>query len=332
MPAPLQALLRRFSEDELARLMLDKLLFDVRESPLRPDVNLEKARNTSLATLRAAAVIPPTDKRIPSNPILTFSEGAWKGLPPPECIQRLQEMGRPIEVSCSCVEVAASATIKAMSDLFEVNVVANSSDPNGYAQVRSVAEDDSIDFVIAPNAPFFLAGMPRLERTFRMLFPVHGELQYVFRRRGTLWSEVKRIHVLPQSSAEEQVLGERHTPRGESPKIEMPEITAATIPNLLLDLDRPDSVLVWEPLASALRRHPEVEREEESVFRLWISLFSHRRWQHARMRNQLRAFQEVFLASWIRCASEPQYAVGLLARDAEFRQSFAVACEQSPAA
>lgn len=330
VPERLRGLIRRLSEDDLYRIKLEKLLLDIRESPLRTDVNLKTAFGRSIANLLEANIVGDRDPRIPSSPLLTFSENAWKGEPAIQDIKALQTLGRPIMVNCSCINVAASATLKAMADLFEINVIPYFGDPNGYSQVRTVADDDSVDFLVTANAPFFMAGISRLARRFRLLFPVHGEFQYVFKRSGTLWEEVKRVHILPQSSAEEQVLGGRHMPKTRSPSpVETLEIPASAIPNLLLDLDRPEAVVVWEPLASSLRRHPEVEREEESVFRFWISLFCQKRWRGPKMRRALTAFEEVFLAAWVRCKSNPNYAINLLRYDDQYQKDFALACAQA---
>jgi hypothetical protein len=331
LPEPLKNLFRAWGRQQINNIITKKLCADFDYSVLRSGADLQVSFQRSINRFKNAHVLAENhrDQRIPAQPMVIFPELCWRGKAPDSALRLLHAIPQPIEVNCACIEVAAVAALKAMVARFGVNVITNFQDPNGYSQIQSVRRTpDKVDFLVIANAPFFLAQSPAIAQNFRLLLPLHVEWQYVFKQLGTTWDRVREIHMVPQSSAEEQVLSSAHLPSDvNASRVKPIEISPAVIPNLLLNLETPQAVLVWEPLASVLSKNKGVMPAEDCPkFGVWISLVGHKRWLERMRKEEMRAFQEIFLAAWIFCSENQKYANSLVSADPQFKEAFSLAC------
>jgi hypothetical protein len=81
----------------------------------------------------------------------------------------------------------------------------------------------------------------------------------------------------------------------------------ATVP----DLDPGDMVIAWEPLASGLESTHRFIRLAE--FKLWVSLYCHKRWQRGALRALKERFTRLFSTEWIYCRQHREWALECLA-------------------
>ena len=73
------------------------------------------------------------------------------------------------------------------------------------------------------------------------------------------------------------------------------------------ELDPGDMVIAWEPLASGLESKHRLARFAE--FKLWVSLYCHKRWQRGALRVLKDQFSRLFSSEWIYCRKNREWAL-----------------------
>lgn len=165
--------------------------------------------------------------------------------------------------------------------------------------------DDQADFLLTPHGPFLLVG-DHGALDYRRLTPVYEYAQAVLTRTGRVKGGRRRVLVYKGGSPDEQLLVHG------APESAEPEIVTS-LEKLLAQVDElapGDRVIAWEPLASGLQAKRAFERSGD--YRLWISLFCHKRWQEGALRRLQTQFKQLFASEWSFCRSNRDWAVECL--------------------
>lgn len=295
-----------------------------KDSPLTGGWSPERARDDARRRLRMAQAITPgvTDKRLPSLHSLVISDH----LSTPECrehvavlIAHIKSNG-PIVVNCSCIEVAAVCVVKSMCLRYGLDIQIDYADRTSHDQIQKIEthSQDYFDFVIAANAPIFLR--PEALNNYVGLFECHCERQFVFRKKGKTYGRSSLVFVHRESAAEEQYRA----------KVGIPEGVSAEAVDRLEDvrfaadhLEAGEMLITWNPVAHALRRNTSLEVLCDSEYRVWASLFCHRRWREPSLLSACNAFSLLFQNEWKQCASNLSYSLAILSTDSPFMSALA---------
>lgn len=241
-------------------------------------------------------------------------------------------------VNCESVEVAALATLLNCREKYGFGVDILQEDQSGRQVVLRLNSNDSADFVIAANAPFFLLGIDKA-LDYCLVAPIHAEEQLLLRKRGRRRSRFSSILVYSDSSAKEQFLNmkrnRKQRPIWGAREPWSNEIVAEVMRakpiyvDSLVDLVQSskhllpgDFVIAWQPLSDGLRLMDKSLIPVSEPFHLWVSLFAHRRWFEGSL-NALRVdFLRMFLYEWRICRRFRSWAWSNVSCDPDFRYYF----------
>ncbi|MBI1929905.1 hypothetical protein HYR99_37340 [Candidatus Poribacteria bacterium] len=224
-------------------------------------------------------------------------------------------------LAATAAPVAAISVLRAIHSkyhqLYGVNIKTVFNYLYGPDQISDINRDDSFDFLIAVDSPFYITGKSHA-RKYRQLFPIHWDANFAVRRRASSPRLTRQILFCPGTSADEQL---RVT--SEIVTAEPKDVDFSDLSRLINDLDEGQSILSWDPIASTLAQHPFLEKEFGMEYKAWRSLYCHRRL--CRQQTFLQAFVNVFVAEWNYYWSQPQEVVKNLLDDKEFLFYFASA-------
>lgn len=337
---------------QLRHLAQRKLISDFQKSYLQSPSDLENEKRRSYEILAAAGTLKDTRLRLLFRESSTRSS-AYDGLSSKIALnlvrKHIQGHGK-IAVLISSIAVGPMATLRSLqtrhAELKE-SLEIQYQDANGREQMRTLLQEGPVsDFVIAPDGAFFMS-THSVHDEYQWLTPFFFEDQYVLRRTdwtaavgGTVWT-------FPMSAAETMIRALNPLGRDRKKVCEMEPrpwlagmkilyCEAKDMPRVALNLDRPDMLVAWEPLASELIRQSKEQRRRDpkrpileavpgSWFPVVFSLSAHERWATKDRESLRNAFEELLIAEWNFCRLRPEYAWGLLANDLEFLQYFASA-------
>lgn len=308
------------SKDEW-RLARDKLMKDFRGSCLHDLELLEEAIEECHHRIRLIASRRriPLDGRFSREPVLVpprrHETGSSLSQAPSvgevEAVKALLQYSRtaPLVVNVGAYSPACLAVLQSLRRRYGLECRAIFEDLSGRQQVLRLFHDDDADFLFAPHAPMLLVGdVGALD--YRWLTPVHSYEQVVFRVPGPASSRRRgrRLLVYKGGSPEEQLLAGTAIPPTAAPEwVSSLESLVAWVPGL----DAGDMVIAWEPLAAGLESKHRLDRV--SQFRLWQSLYCHKRWQRGALRGLKEQFRRLFAGEWIYCRGNREWAAECLA-------------------
>jgi DNA-binding winged helix-turn-helix (wHTH) protein len=213
----------------------------------------------------------------------------------------------PLLVNVGSYAPACIAVLQSLRRRYGVDVRSDFQDLTGRQQILRLYHTDEADFLFAPHAPFLLVG-DQHELHYRWMTPVHAYEQAVLRTPGTPRGRRRKLLVYKDGSPEEQVMARAGIPASADPEIVVGlERLLAQVP----DLDPGDMVIAWEPLASGLESKHRLARIAE--FRLWVSLYCHKRWQRGALRPLKDQFSRLFSSEWIYCRKNREWSLECLA-------------------
>ena len=213
----------------------------------------------------------------------------------------------PLVVNVGSYAPACIAVLQSLRRRYGLDVRSDFEDLTGRQQILRLQYDDEADFLFAPHAPFLLVADPRALR-YRWMTPVHAYEQAVLRAPGIPKGRRRKLLVYKGGSPEEQVMARAGIPASAEPE------TVVGLEKLLADVrDLPpgDMVIAWEPLARGLESRHRLTRIAE--FRLWVSLYCHKRWQRGALRALKDQFSRLFSSEWIYCRKNREWALECLA-------------------
>lgn len=257
----------------------------------------------------------PLDGRFPDEPL--FAPPRWlRGpsatpeRPDADVAARARELlehaqASPIVVNVGAYSAACIAVLSSLRRRYGLNVKSDFQDLSGRQQILRLYHDDEADFLLTPHGPFLLVG-DHGALDYRRVTPVYEYTQAVLTVTGRARGRRRRALVYKGGSPDEQllVLG---APSGAQPEI------VTSLEKLLAHVDElapGDMVIAWEPLASGLQATRSFARGEE--YRLWISLYAHKRWQQGALRALQTQFKQLFASEWSFCRSHRDWAVECL--------------------
>jgi hypothetical protein len=272
-----------------------KLNSDFDNSPLSSRSSAILALQGAIGTMVKARLVMQNDPRLPKEELIDkITEASWIGLSAEKDLKILSKHG-PISISCTAVPVAAIAVFRHINEKYHhkygVSIEVVSNYLYGPDLVKAVNKDDRFDFIVTVDSPFYIAGKGEA-RKYRQLFPICWDANYAVRKSVPEAKITREILFCPESAAEEQILVAPATLAG----ARSTEVDFADLSTLVDRLDAGQAILSWDPIASTLAQHPYLEKEFGTEYRVWRSLYCHRKYN----RNQtlLRAFVNVFVAEW----------------------------------
>lgn len=247
-------------------------------------------------------------------PRRSTASGPWRAPDEPdaEVASNAAELARyanrnPILVNVGSYAPACIAVLQSLRRRFGLDVRLDFQDLTGRQQILRLHHDDEADFLFAPHAPFLLVGDHRA-LFYRWMTPVHAYEQAVLRTPGTSKGRRHKLLVYKDGSPEEQVMARAGIPASAEPEITVSlDKLLAAVP----DLDPGDMVIAWEPLAAGLESKHRLTRLSE--FKLWLSLYCHKRWQRGVLRTLKDQFTRLFSSEWIYCRGHREWALECLA-------------------
>jgi hypothetical protein len=154
---------------------------------------------------------------------------------------------------------------------------------------------------------------------YRRVMPIHAYRQTLLKAPGLARGRSCKLLVYRDSSAEEQLIGRAGIPASAAPEM------IASFETLVANVEKlspGDMVIAWEPLASGLESTHKFRRLAE--YRLWVSLFCHKRWQRGALRNLKNQFKEMFIREWIFCRRNREWAIECLRVELKALEFFTV--------
>jgi DNA-binding winged helix-turn-helix (wHTH) protein len=253
----------------------------------------------------------PLEGRFPDEPL--FVPPRWLRGPSPtparpdaDIAARSAELLRyaeanPIVVNVGAYSTACIAVLQSLQRRYGLRLKSDFEDLSGRQQILRLYHDDQADFLLTPHAPFLLVG-DHGALDYRRLTPVYEYSQSVLTVSGRARGRRRRVLVYKGGSPDEQLLV-RGAPEGSDPEI------VTSLEKLVAHVDElspGDMVIAWEPLASGLAAKRAFERSAD--YRLWISLYCHKRWQDGALRALATQFKQLFASEWSFCRSNRRWA------------------------
>ena len=302
-----------------------KMRMDFSNSSLK---SIELLDNKEAATIHELSSVLGQNlhSRIPEQFIPAISEESWYGRIMNNNVTGLrdevQRLGRPLKVSCSSLSVACVAVLKGLRQHnIDAELVIDS--PSGLEQAKRI-NDDSVDFYLIADAPFFLVDNEELGY-YKRIHEIYRERQGVVKKKGKS-KGTPSIWTYPDSSAKLQlkIARQRSLQRKFSlpPVLKERMISLKGIATCHEFMSSGDYIFAWEPLLSPLCSNPVLEYLEGSDYELTISLFAHERIFHDT--SLISAFSNFLIGEWNYCSMNGVYAWARLVRDKTFRENFAI--------
>jgi DNA-binding winged helix-turn-helix (wHTH) protein len=311
------------------RLAREKLIKDFRGSCLHDLELLEEAIEECTTRIRLIAGRRrlPLEGRFPHEPLLVpprreelevLTMAGPPGTAAAAAAKPLLQFSRTnhLAVNVGAYAPACLAVLQSLRRRFGLETRAIFEDLTGRQQVLRLFHDDEADFLFAPHAPLLLMG-DHGALDYRWLTPVHAYEQVLLQVPGAGRGRRRKLLVYKGGSPEEQLLAGTGIPPSAVPAwVASLESLVAWVPAL----DPGDMVLAWEPLASGLQSKHRLS--SLSRFRLWQSLYCHKRWQRGALRALKDQFRRLFASEWIYCRSNPQWAIECLAMELRVLEFF----------
>ena len=190
---------------------------------------------------------------------------------------------------------------------YGLDVHSDFQDLTGRQQILRLHHNDEADFLLAPHAPFLLVA-DHGALNYRWMTPVHAYEQAVLRAPGTPRGRRRKLLIYKDGSPEEQLMAHAGIPASADPEI---VVSLERLIAHVEELDPGDMVIAWEPLASGLESKHRLARFAE--FKLWVSLYCHKRWQRGALRALKDQFSRLFSSEWIYCRKNREWALECLA-------------------
>jgi hypothetical protein len=217
---------------------------------------------------------------------------------------------KPIVVNVGSYSPACTAVLQSLRRRYGLQLRSDVEDLSGRQQVLRLFSDAEPDFVFTPHAPFLLVG-DHGALDYRRLTPIYSYGQTVLQAPGPAKGRKQRLFVYRGGSPDEQLIARVGIPPSAEPEIVS---SLAALLEEAQNLLAGDMLLAWEPLASGLQAKHSLSRHEE--YRLWISLYCHKRWQRGALRALKTQFKQLFVSEWCFCRSHCEWAIECL--DVEF--------------
>jgi DNA-binding winged helix-turn-helix (wHTH) protein len=302
------------------RMMREKLIKDFQGSCLHDLELLEEAIEECDSRMRLIASHRhlQLDDRLAHDPVLVprraTTSGPWPAPTAPdyEVASGAADLvayasHTPVLVNVGSYAPACIAVLQSLRRRYGLDVRSDFEDLSGRQQILRLQYDDDPDFLFAPHAPVLLVGDQRA-LSYRWMTPVHAYEQTVLRMPGTPKGRRRKLLVYKGGSPEEQIMARAGIPASADPEI------VASLEKLIAhvqELDAGDMVIAWEPLASGLESRHRLARAAE--FRLWVSLYCHKRWQRGALRPLKGQFGRLFSSEWSYCRRNREWALECLA-------------------
>jgi hypothetical protein len=302
------------------RLAKEKLLKDFRGSCLHDLELLEEAIEECDGRVRLITSQRHLDleQRFPHEPVLVPPRSLAGGLgvtanePDSEAASNAANLiayarTTPILVNVGSYAVACIAVLQSLRRRYGLDVRSDFEDLSGRQQILRLHHNDDADFLIAPHAPFLLVGDYRALH-YRWMTPVHSYEQALLQAPGPARGRRSKLLVYKGGSPEEQLMARAGIPPSAEPEI---VVSLETLIAKVEGFAAGDMVIAWEPLASGLESKHRFTRFAE--FRLWLSLYCHKRWQRGALRALKAQFTRLFAGEWIYCRRNREWALECLA-------------------
>jgi DNA-binding winged helix-turn-helix (wHTH) protein len=302
------------------RLMREKLIKDFQGSCLHDLELLEEAIEECESRMRLIASHRhlQLNDRLAHERVLvprrSMTSGPWPAPSEPdmEVASSAVDLVRyashtPVRVNVGSYAPACIAVLQSLRRRYGLDVRSDFQDLTGRQQILRLHYDDEADFLFAPHAPVLLVGDQRA-LYYRWMTPVHAYEQAVLRAPGTPRGRRHKLLVYKDGSPEEQVMARAGIPASADPEI---VVSLEKLIAHVQDLAPGDMVIAWEPLASGLASRHRLTRIAE--FKLWVSLYCHKRWQRGALRALKHQFSRLFSSEWIYCRKNREWALECLA-------------------
>jgi hypothetical protein len=259
----------------------------------------------------------PLDGRFPREPVGVPPREPANGpsltpeKPDKEMVSRTADLlsyskTTPIVINVGSYAAACISVLQSLRRRYGLEFRSDFEGLNGRQQILRPHHNDDADFLLAPHAPFLLAG-DRGALNYRRVMPIHAYQQTLFQAPGSAKGRAPKVLVYKDSSAEEQFIARVGIPEWAAPEmIGSFETVVANVD----DLSPGDMVIAWEPFASGLESKHNFRRFAE--YRLWVSLYCHKRWQRGALRNLKNLFRQLFINEWIFCCRNRGWAIDCL--------------------
>ncbi len=310
----------------ICQCLIKKFDADVQQCAIIRHDRHQQALKDAISVLEAAGVIQPSrsDDRIPNDENWNFPSTLVEPETLQHSVSHLVAAG-PIRVNCSVISVAAICTLYSIARRyrrFGLEIEIDNDFRNGREQMAALSSREPYDFIIAPNDPFFLADK-NATKSYRMLGPINGEIQRIFRRKSRHEPRSVRVLTYKSSSAELHFLSRRGVPSNAEPEYVEDAIEIA---ERIDDIGGGDCVFAWEPLSDLLDGHDGFEPITGSKHTIQFSLFCHRSWRHVKKKSLRNTFKQIFLNEWLYCVANRNEQLRYLQKDIHFMRHFALGC------
>lgn len=302
------------------RLAREKLIKDFRGSCLHDLELLEEALGECASRMQLIASHRHLDLhgRLAHEQVLvprhSTVSGSWPtpDAPDAEIASSAADLGAyasrtPILVNVGSYAPACIAVLQSLRRRYGLDVRSDFEDLTGRQQILRLHHNDEADFLLAPHAPFLLVA-DHGTLNYRWMTPIHAYEQAVLRAPGTPRGRRRKLLVYKDGSPEEQVMAHVGIPVSADPEI---VVSLERLIAHVEELDPGDMVIAWEPLASGLESKHRLARF--AVFKLWVSLYCHKRWQRGALRVLKEQFSRLFSSEWIYCRKNREWALECLA-------------------
>ena len=253
------------------------------------------------------------------------ASGRWSSphKPDKEIAARMEDLltfckSTPVVINVGSYAAACISVLQSLRRRYGLEVRSDFEGLNGRQQILRLYHNDDADFLFAPHAPFLLAG-DRGALNYRRVMPVHSYKQTVFQAPGEARGRARKLLVYKDSSAEEQLIARVGIPASATPEMIG---SFETLIGKVEDLAPGHMVIAWEPFASGLESTHRLQRLAE--YRLWVSLFCHKRWQRGALRNSKNQFRELFINEWIYCRRNRDWAIECLGIELKALEFFTI--------
>lgn len=237
-----------------------------------------------------------------------------------DCVKILSSYGS-IKISCLSVHPGVIGVLKSLKQKFSAMGLCIDiyyDEITGRNQAISVIDDESFDFAVFPNDPFFLYEKSK-KSPYRLLFPVNCQIQCIFYGKRDGFYRKNQIFIYHESTAQMQYALGQGIPREIKPVIyeRVEEISL-----LANDIEGGDMIIVWEPLSGIFRKNKKFEEVPNSRYRICNSLFCHKRWRKKSMSKLKNAFKVLFVNEWQQCNLDRNNVYKSLVSDEDYLRCF----------
>jgi DNA-binding winged helix-turn-helix (wHTH) protein len=222
----------------------------------------------------------------------------------------------PVVINVGSYATACISVLQSLRRRYGLELRSDLEGLNGRQQILRLYHNEDADFLFAPHAPFLMMGDCGA-LNYRRVMPIHAYQQTLLQAPWSARGRARRLLVYKDSSAEEQLIAQVGIPASVAPQmIASFETLVANVENL----SPGDMVIAWEPFASGLESKHQFRRLAE--YRLWVSLYCHKRWQRGSLRNLKDQFRRLFISEWIFCRRNRDWAIECLGVDLKALEFF----------